>query len=94
MFGKAFEEMFVEFDAIVTPATTGGAPIGLDQTGNQTCATLWTFAGMPAMSLPLIQCESGLPLGVQVVAARGDDARLFRNASWLTKYVEALFDEA
>ena len=94
MFGKAFEATFCEFDAIVTPSATSGAPLSSDQVSNESCATLWTFAGMPAMSLPLMQSETGLPLGVQVVAARGDDARLFRNASWLTKYVEALSDEA
>lgn len=90
MFGKAFDQMFAEFDAIITPAALSEAPKGLDSTGDPACATLWTFAGMPSLSLPLLQGESGLPLGVQMVAARGDDARLFRNASWLTQHLETL----
>jgi len=36
---------------------------------------LWTYLGCPAISLPLLQVE-GLPLGVQLVGARGEDARL------------------
>ena len=94
MFAKAFTGMFAEFDAIITPAATGEAPLGLESTGNPACATLWTFAGMPSLTMPLLQGEAGLPLGVQMVAARGDDARLFRNASWLTKHLETLADEA
>jgi Asp-tRNA(Asn)/Glu-tRNA(Gln) amidotransferase A subunit family amidase len=94
MFAKAFTDMFEEFDAIITPAATGEAPVGLDSTGNPACATLWTFAGMPAMTVPVLQGPSGMPLGVQVVAARGDDARLFRNASWFSTHLESLADEA
>lgn len=90
MFAKAFAGMFEDYDAILTPAATGEAPTGLDSTGDPACATLWTFAGMPAMTLPLLQGEAGMPMGVQLVAARGDDARLFRNASWLTKHLETL----
>lgn len=93
MFAKAFYALFAEFDAIITPAATGEAPVGLDSTGNPACATLWTFAGMPSMTLPLLQGEAGMPLGVQMVAARGDDARLFRNASWLTAHLDTLSDE-
>jgi Asp-tRNA(Asn)/Glu-tRNA(Gln) amidotransferase A subunit family amidase len=33
--------------------------------------------------------ENGLPLGVQLVAARGDDARLLRTANWLVGRSEA-----
>ncbi len=94
MFAKAFYGVFAEFDAIITPAATGEAPVGLDSTGNPACATLWTFAGMPSLTLPLLQGEAGMPLGVQMVAARGDDARLFRNASWLSKHLETLSGEA
>jgi Asp-tRNA(Asn)/Glu-tRNA(Gln) amidotransferase A subunit family amidase len=45
--------------------------------------TLWTYCGMPAIALPLMRGENGLPLGVQLVARRGDDARLLRTARWL-----------
>ena len=90
MFAKAFAPMLEEFDAIITPSATGEAPVGLDSTGNPACSTLWTFAGMPSISLPLLQGEAEMPLGVQVVSHRGDDARLFRNASWMAKYLEKL----
>jgi Asp-tRNA(Asn)/Glu-tRNA(Gln) amidotransferase A subunit family amidase len=80
---EGFESLFDRFDAIVTPAALGTAPRGLEATGDPLLATLWTYCGMPALSLPLARGENGLPLGIQLVGARGDDARLLRTARWL-----------
>jgi aspartyl-tRNA(Asn)/glutamyl-tRNA(Gln) amidotransferase subunit A len=44
---------------------------------------MWTLCGVPALTLPLLQNEAGLPIGVQLIAARGNDARLLRTARWL-----------
>jgi len=79
----AFNELFVRYDAILTAATAGTAPKGLASTGSPGFCTLWTFAGMPAVTLPLMRGEDGLPMGVQLVGVRGDDARLLRTARWL-----------
>ncbi len=76
-------ELFLEFDAILTPATIGSAPAGLDATGSPIFCTLWTYLGTPAISLPLLQGANDLPLGVQLVGERHDDARLLRTARWL-----------
>jgi Asp-tRNA(Asn)/Glu-tRNA(Gln) amidotransferase A subunit family amidase len=75
-------EMFKEYDAIVTPATAGVAPKG-EATGSPTFCTFWTLTGLPALTLPLLAGEADLPLGVQLVGERGDDARLLRTANWL-----------
>jgi Asp-tRNA(Asn)/Glu-tRNA(Gln) amidotransferase A subunit family amidase len=80
---EGFEGLFENFDALLTPATLGTAPKGLDSTGDPLLATLWTYCGMPAVSLPLARGSNGLPLGIQLVGARGDDARLLRTARWL-----------
>jgi Asp-tRNA(Asn)/Glu-tRNA(Gln) amidotransferase A subunit family amidase len=80
---EGFEEIFERCDAIVTPAALGVAPKGLESTGDPSCCTLWTLAGMPALSIPLMQSGSGLPIGVQLVGPRDSDARLLRTARWL-----------
>jgi Asp-tRNA(Asn)/Glu-tRNA(Gln) amidotransferase A subunit family amidase len=81
----AIDEVFNEYDAILTPAAPGPAPLGLESTGNPIFCTIWTYLGTPAISLPLLQSEQGLPIGVQLVGRRGNDARLLRTARWLVK---------
>jgi Asp-tRNA(Asn)/Glu-tRNA(Gln) amidotransferase A subunit family amidase len=83
----ALDSVFDEYDAILTPAAPGEAP-SLDTTGNPVCCTIWTYLGTPAVSLPLLRSEAGLPLGVQLVGRRGNDARLLRSARWLVKTLE------
>ncbi len=86
---EGFAELFERYDAIVTPATAGTAPQGLASTGDPAFCTLWTLCGMPALSLPLMQGANGLPLGLQLIGPRHDDARLLRTARWLATRVEA-----
>ncbi|MDA9501226.1 glutamyl-tRNA amidotransferase [Bradyrhizobium sp. CCBAU 11357] len=81
---QALDHIFDEYDAILTPAAPGAAP-GIETTGNPIFCTLWTYLGVPAISLPLMSSETGLPLGVQLVGRRGNDARLLRTAHWLVR---------
>jgi Asp-tRNA(Asn)/Glu-tRNA(Gln) amidotransferase A subunit family amidase len=74
-------------DAILTPSAPGPAPLGLESTGDPSFCTLWTLAGMPALTLPLVQGATGLPIGVQIVGPRYGDARLLRTGRWLANQV-------
>ena len=74
-----FKQFFYDYDAILTPSATGEAPKGLEFTGNPIFCTMWTYCGMPSISLPLLQGKNGLPIGVQLVSSMFDDERLFRN---------------
>ena len=77
------EQIFERYDAILTPSAPGEAPAGLDATGNPIFCSMWTYVGLPAISMPLLEGGTGLPIGVQMVGARHGDARLLRNARWL-----------
>ena len=83
-----FNQFFHDYDAILTPSACGEAPKGLESTGNPIFCTIWTYCGMPCISLPLLQGKNGLPVGVQLVSSLFDDERLFRNASWLTSKIK------
>jgi Asp-tRNA(Asn)/Glu-tRNA(Gln) amidotransferase A subunit family amidase len=63
-------------DALVTPATVGAAPAGLDDTGDPRFNRVWTLLGVPAISLPGGRDPQGLPVGVQFTGARWADREL------------------
>ncbi len=83
------EEVFERYDAIVTPAAAGEAPASLDSTGSAAFNALWSFLGMPAITLPLLTGARGMPIGVQLVGQRNNDGRLLRTARWLVNTLGA-----
>jgi Asp-tRNA(Asn)/Glu-tRNA(Gln) amidotransferase A subunit family amidase len=89
----ALDPVWEKFNAILTPAAPGPAPATLAHTGSPVFCTLWTYAGVPAISLPLLEIN-GLPAGVQLIGAFGDDARLLRTANWLVKHLAGETDAA
>ena len=70
-------------DAIITPAVNGVADAGLGSTGDPGFQEIWTLLHAPAITLPLHNAAGGLPVGVQLVAARHRDRQLLQVAAWL-----------
>jgi Asp-tRNA(Asn)/Glu-tRNA(Gln) amidotransferase A subunit family amidase len=86
-----FDNFFEDFDAILSPSASGEAPLLSEgHTGNPVFCTVWTLAGLPCLNLPILQGKHGLPIGVQMIGRRKDDARLLRTARW---FMTTLFDE-
>lgn len=75
-------DVFGAHDAILTAAVNGEAPPGLASTGDASFQEIWSLLHLPAITLPLATGPSGLPVGVQLVGRRLDDARLLRLAKW------------
>lgn len=84
-----FVDVFNEYDAIVAPSAPGEAPLKETGTGDPIFSTLWTFSGLPALTLPLLEGETGLPVGVQLVGESEGDGRLFRTAAWFLRHLDA-----
>lgn len=80
---EALDPLFERFDAIITPAAPGEAPADLSTTGDPIFCSLWSLCGLPAITLPLLTGPNNMPVGVQLVGAYGQDARLLRTARWL-----------
>jgi Asp-tRNA(Asn)/Glu-tRNA(Gln) amidotransferase A subunit family amidase len=80
---RSLEDVFSRYDAILTPASQGVAPEGLAATGSPMFNFIWTYLGVPAISIPLLAI-GGLPLGVQLVGPRGSDATLLAVAEAAT----------
>ncbi|WP_142849901.1 amidase [Telmatospirillum sp. J64-1] len=77
------DDILGTFDAVLTPAATGEAPLFGPTTGSPVFSSLWSLCGVPALSLPLLKGRKGLPIGVQVVAARGREDRMLSCAAAL-----------
>jgi Asp-tRNA(Asn)/Glu-tRNA(Gln) amidotransferase A subunit family amidase len=71
------------FDILLAPCVHGEAPVGLQSTGDPTFQAIWTILHVPTMSLPTHRGPSRLPVGIQLVARRHDDQRLFACARWV-----------
>ncbi|MET8699138.1 amidase [Kitasatospora sp. NPDC004723] len=76
-------------DLLLAPSATGPAPLGLDSTGSAVMSLPWSFAGLPALSLPAGVTVRGLPLGLQVVGEAGADERLLAQAAVLERVLDA-----
>jgi len=80
---QAFAALMRRFDLVLTPAAPGEAPKGLGNTGEATFNRLQSGLGVPCVSLPGFVGPNGLPLGVQVTGAFGDDYRVLGWAKWI-----------
>jgi Asp-tRNA(Asn)/Glu-tRNA(Gln) amidotransferase A subunit family amidase len=78
----AFAAWAAPFDAILTPPVTGEAPTA-ETTGDPRFCSRWSLLGAPAVAIPTGLGPHRLPLGLQLVAAPGDDERLLRAAAWV-----------
>jgi Asp-tRNA(Asn)/Glu-tRNA(Gln) amidotransferase A subunit family amidase len=82
------QRLYGEYPALLWPAALGPAPEGLSSTGDPRMNAPFTGLGVPAVSVPMP--VAGLPLGLQITAARGQEASLLRTA---TRLHEALHVE-
>jgi Asp-tRNA(Asn)/Glu-tRNA(Gln) amidotransferase A subunit family amidase len=80
------------FDALVCPAAPDEAP-SRESTGDPRFCTLWTLAGAPTLALPNGRGPAGLPIGLQLVAARGEDDVLLRTGGWVEATLADAEDE-
>lgn len=78
-----FEQRLQGLDAAVTLSAPGVAPVGLHTQGQATFNRLWTALQVPCISLPALWSPQGLPMGLQLVQARYEDARLLQVAARL-----------
>jgi len=89
---KVREELkraLLEHDFLMTPSTTGEAPATLEQTGDPIFSRMWTVMGAPAITLPVGRGPAGLPLGIQLISAVGEDGALVQHAVGFQKYLRS-----
>ncbi|OYR11423.1 amidase [Brucella thiophenivorans] len=82
------DSILSRFDAVLTLAAPGEAPEGM-ATGDPIFNRLWSVLQVPLICLPVSKGAKGLPVGVQLVGARGADLRLGNAALFLENVIAA-----
>ncbi len=84
---RAMDAVFDDVDVLITAAAPGEAPLGHASTGDPILNRVWTLLHVPCITLPRFRGPNGLPLGLQVVARRGADAKLLAAARRIERLV-------
>lgn len=80
-----FRAFCSNYDAALTLSAIGAAPAGFESTGDPAMNIPASTLGAPAVSLPLLS-DAGLPLGLQVIGAAGQDYALLGHCQWLVEH--------
>jgi Asp-tRNA(Asn)/Glu-tRNA(Gln) amidotransferase A subunit family amidase len=75
-------EFFGKYDAFLSVPASGEAPKGLTSTGDPIFCALWSFLGVPSITLPFTKSSNGLPLGIQLIGNYEDDWTLLSIAKF------------
>jgi Asp-tRNA(Asn)/Glu-tRNA(Gln) amidotransferase A subunit family amidase len=70
-----------DFDACITLAAPGAAPVGIETTGNAVFNVPASCLRCPAVSLPLLEAD-GMPLGLQLLSYPNQERALSGIAAW------------
>ena len=77
------DQLFSNWDLILSPSLPGEAPLGLTEVRTATFARLWTQMYTPSINFPLFEGPNEMPLCFQVVGRRDTDDDTLANAKWV-----------
>jgi Asp-tRNA(Asn)/Glu-tRNA(Gln) amidotransferase A subunit family amidase len=69
-----------EIDVWLAPVAPDIAPRGLASTGDHRMNAIWSYTGLPVVTIPIGVNKLNLPYGVQIVGRYGQDERLLQAA--------------
>mgnify|MGYP001465632224 CR=1 FL=1 len=82
------KELARQADVLLTPSTPTAPLEDLTNTGDSRFQGPWTSCGLPTITLPSGLAESGLPMGIQLIAEPFEEARLLAAARWCEKVMD------
>ena len=77
------DRLLEPFDVLLAPAVNGEAPVGLAYAGDPAFQSLWTLLHVPTITVPFATGPNGMPVGIQLIAARHKDHTLLESAQWI-----------
>jgi len=84
----AFEASLSGLDGALGLSAPGAAPVGLHTQGMATFNRMWTAMQVPCISIPALWTAQGLPMGLQLIGQRYDDAALLAVAQTLSAVLD------
>lgn len=93
MIKSQYDEIFKSVDLILSPVTSSIAPkFGelsnpMDMYLNDLYTISVNLAGLPALSLPILKSDEGMPVGLQLIAKAYDEQTLFDGSLSLEKEI-------
>jgi aspartyl-tRNA(Asn)/glutamyl-tRNA(Gln) amidotransferase subunit A len=91
-FRNFVDSLFGNCDVVLTPSTPTAAPRSRESTGDPSFQTPWTFAGVPAISIPSGLSEDGLPFGIQLIGRRFEEGRMLGVAAWCEQTLDVTLE--
>jgi len=77
------DDVFRDYDVLLSPSAMGEAPEGLASTGEPTFGASWTVLHCPAVTVPAFRGPRGLPIGAQITGPIGQDSQTLQCAEWV-----------
>ncbi len=87
---RRLTDVFGHCDVLLTPSACSEAPAGLTSTGSPALNRIWTLLHVPCINVPAGSGPRGLPIGLQVIGRRDDDARTLAAAAWIARQLAPL----
>ncbi|MDD7940247.1 amidase [Actinomycetospora lutea] len=70
-------------DAVLVPGALGVAPLATEGTGDPVLSRPWHLLGMPALAVPGLRDDAGLPLGLALIGHPDREDALLAAGRWL-----------
>lgn len=83
-----FKNKYKDYDILLTLATADEAPLGISSEDLPDSNLIWTFLGMPVVSIPALKGENDLPIGVLAIAHKYDDYKLLEFINEIEKVLD------
>lgn len=85
----ALAGVYDDYPVILTPSTAGEAPADLESVTMSSFNRMWTLMHGPTITLPVATGPNGMPVGVQLAARVGGDARLISSTRAIHQVLNA-----
>jgi len=77
-------------DIWIAPVAPDLAPFGIDSTGDFRMNSIWSYTGLPVITIPTGVNEKNLPYSIQIVGRFGEDEKLLQISKLIEKNLNIL----